>query len=200
MARIRLLIVGAGGHGRAVGEAAVLSGRFDIAGFLDDLLPVGATIAGGGNLLGPLCSMGNLLAIADRAIVAIGDNILREKLTRQLVLAGFTCETIIHPKAIVSPTAVLGAGCSVMAGAILGTEARLGIGVIVNCGAVVDHHAVVEDFGHLGVNSSMAGGALLGKGAWLQPGSALGYGVKTPPSATLAPGVVVDFNGGLRHP
>lgn len=56
-----------------------------------------------------------------------------------------------------------------MAGAIVGTEARLGDGVIVNCAAVVDHHCRVGDFGHLGVNAAMAGGW----GAW-----ALGPGCK----------------------
>jgi UDP-3-O-[3-hydroxymyristoyl] glucosamine N-acyltransferase len=62
---------------------------------------------------------------------------------------------------------MLSAGCAVMADAIIGTEARLGVGSIVNCGAVVDHHATVEDFAHLGVNASMAGGTVLGLGAWM---------------------------------
>ena len=77
---------------------------------------------------------------------------------------------------------------AVMAGAIVGTEALLGEGVIVNCGATVDHHCTVEDFGHLGVNACMAGGSTLGRGEWLQAGSALGYGVKVPPAAVLKPG------------
>lgn len=75
-----------------------------------------------------------------------------------------------------------------MAGAIIGTEARLGIGSIVNCGAVVDHHATVEDFGHLGVNASMAGGTRLGRGAWMQAGSTLAYGAVVPSSITVGPG------------
>jgi UDP-3-O-[3-hydroxymyristoyl] glucosamine N-acyltransferase len=68
----------------------------------------------------------------------------------------------------------------------------LGIGVIVNCGAVVDHHATVEDYGHLGVNASMAGGTVLGRAAWMQAGAVLGYGVTVPSGVTLAPGEAVD--------
>jgi UDP-3-O-[3-hydroxymyristoyl] glucosamine N-acyltransferase len=75
-----------------------------------------------------------------------------------------------------------------MAGAIVGTEARLGMGSIVNCGAVVDHHATVEDFGHLGVSASMAGGTVLVRGAWMQAGSALGYGVEVAAGEVLLPG------------
>ncbi len=157
MAKTRLLVVGAGGHGRSVAEAAELSGQFQVVGFLDDSLPVGETVLGL-PVLGPVASMAQHRAAANQAIVAIGDNAVREKLMQQLAAAGFEWATVVHPRAIVSPSAVLGAGSAVMAGAIVGTEARLGVGAIVNCGAVVDHHATVEDFGHLGVNASMAFG------------------------------------------
>ena len=87
---------------------------------------------------------------------------------------------------------MVGQGVAIMAGAIVGTEARLGVGSIVNCGAVVDHHATVEDFGHLGVNASMAGDTVLGRGAWMQVGAALGYGVKISSGVTLDPGEAVN--------
>ncbi len=191
MNKTRLLVVGAGGHGRSVAEAAELSGQFEVAGFLDDSLPAGETVLGV-PVLGPVASMADHRATADQTIVAIGNNTVREKLMHQLAEAGFEWATVVHPRAIVSPSAVLGKGSAAMAGAIVGTEARLGVGSIVNCGAVVDHHATVEDFGHLGVNASMAGGTVLGRGAWMQAGAALGYGVKVAAGVTLAPGEAVD--------
>lgn len=191
MAKTRLLVVGAGGHGRSVAEAAELSGQFEVVGFLDDSMPAGETVLGV-SVLGPVASMAHHRAAADQAIVAIGNNAVREKLMQQLAAAGFKWATVVHPRAIVSPSAVLGAGSAVMAGAIVGTEARLGVVSIVNCGAVVDHHATVEDFGHLGVSASMAGGTVLGRGAWMQAGAALGYGVKVPGGVTLAPGEALD--------
>jgi UDP-3-O-[3-hydroxymyristoyl] glucosamine N-acyltransferase len=75
-----------------------------------------------------------------------------------------------------------------MAGAIVGTQARLGEGVIVNAAAVVDHDCTVEPFGHLGVNACMAGGTTLGTGAWMQAGSSLGYSVAVPAWEVLRPG------------
>lgn len=187
MAKFRLLVVGAGGHVRSLAEAAELSGQFDVVGFLDDSLPTGETVLGV-PVVGPLASMAQHQAAANQTIVAIGNNALREKLMQQLTEAGFERATVVHPRAFVSPSAVLCAGSTVMAGAIVGTEARLGVGSIVNCGAVVDHHATVEDFGHLGVNASMAGGTVLGRGAWMQAGSALGYGVKVGTGEVLLPG------------
>ena len=187
MAKIRLLVVGAGGHGLSVAEAAELSSKFVVVGFLDDLLPAGESILGV-TVLGPIASIAGYRAIADQAIVAIGNNTVREKLMQQLAAAGFKLATVVHPRAIVSPSAVLGAGSAVMAGAIVGTEARLGVSSIVNCGAVVDHHANVEDFGHLGVNASMSGGTVLERGAWMQAGAALGYGVRVAAGEVLLPG------------
>ena len=191
MVKTRLLVVGAGGHGRSVAEAANLSKQFDVVGFLDDSLPFGETVLGV-PVLGPVASMDHHRTVADQATVAIGNNAVREKLMKQLAAAGFEWATVVHPRSIVSPSAVLGAGSAVMAGAIVGTEARLGVGSIVNCGAVVDHHATVEAFGHLGVNASMAGGTVLGRRAWMQAGAALGYGVTVPAGVTLAPGEAVD--------
>jgi sugar O-acyltransferase (sialic acid O-acetyltransferase NeuD family) len=192
MAKSLLLVVGAGGHGCSVAEAAELSGQFEVVGFLDDLLPAGEIVLGV-PLLGPVASIAQYRARVDQVIVAIGNNAVREKLMLQLVAVDFNLATVLHPRAIVSPSAVLGVGSVVMAGAIVGTEARLGVGSIVNCGAVVDHHATVEDFGHLGVSASMAGGTVLGRGAWMQAGSALGYGVEVVAGEVLLPGTGREY-------
>jgi sugar O-acyltransferase (sialic acid O-acetyltransferase NeuD family) len=192
MTKPRLLVVGAGGHGRSVAEAVLMLGDFDLVGFLDD----GAFASGGDvwglPVLGPANAFADYAALASHAVVAIGNNALRQKMCAQLQAAGFALARVLHPRAIVSPRALLGEGVAVMAGAIVGTEAVLGQGVIVNCGAVVDHHAQVHDFGHLGVNACMAGGSILGALAWMQAGAALGYGVTIPSGVTLAPGEAVD--------
>ena len=193
MGKIRLLVIGAGGHGRSVAEAAELTDLFTTVGFLDDSLPIGATVLNV-PVLGSVATIADHYQVCDQVIVAIGNNAVRENLTHQLTKAGVELATVVHPRAFLSPSSTLGAGTAVMAGAIVGTEVGLGRGTIINCGAVVDHHATVEDFGHLGVNACMAGGTVLGHGAWMQAGSALGYGVKIPAGICLAPGEAVDLN------
>jgi sugar O-acyltransferase (sialic acid O-acetyltransferase NeuD family) len=162
----------------------MLAGQFDLVGFADDGAPVLQSV-GNKPVLGTTADFHAYRLHADAAIVAIGNNALRQALSEKLMAAGFELATVIHPRAIVSPSAIIEPGSAIMAGAIVGTEAKLGRGAIVNCGAVVDHHAQVEDFGHLGVNACMAGGAQLGRGAWLQAGVALGYGANIPPGAVL---------------
>lgn len=186
----RVLIVGAGGHGQAVAEAFALQGGTTLVGFLDDAAPVGSLV-GGLAVLGSVNTLGTHVALADAVLVAIGNNLVREKLVGQVLQAGFSLATVVHPRAFVSPSAKVGEGSAIMAGALIGTGAQLGLSAIVNCGAVVDHHAVVEDFGHLGVGACMAGGSRLGRGAWMQAGCALGYGVSVPAGQVLAPGMAL---------
>ena len=183
----RVIVIGAGGHGRSVAEAVLLLGREELVGFVDDGADANATVWSY-PILGRTNSLHTLRALADTVVVAIGNNAVREKLHARVRDAGFELLNVIHPAAFVSPTATLGAGCAVMAGAVVGTEAKLGEGVIVNCGATVDHHCRVDAFGHLGVNACMAGGSVLGHRAWMQAGAALGYGVKIAADTVLEPG------------
>jgi len=186
----RLLIVGAGGHGRSVAEAALASGEFVLAGFVDDAYPE-LNKVWEIPVLGTVADLVNLRAAADFAIVAIGNNVLRQRVTADLCAFGYLLSSVVHPRAIVSPTAVIGKGSAIMAGAIVGTETCLGEGVIVNCAAVVDHHCRIGNFGHVGVNAAMAGGAFLGDQAWMQAGSVLGYGVEIEVARVLSPGEAV---------
>jgi sugar O-acyltransferase (sialic acid O-acetyltransferase NeuD family) len=179
----RLLIIGGGGHGRAIAEAA--TGDFTVAGFLDD----GDAVAfGEWQVLGRTDSIAQQRDRADAVIVAIGNNRVRAAMVQRVTASGFNLVTVVHPRAIVAPSARIGRGSAIMAGAVVGTEAVLGEGVIVNSGGVVDHHCRVEPFGHVGTNAAMAGGSVLGEGAWLQAGAALGYGVHVSPGTVLAPG------------
>lgn len=184
----KLLIIGAGGHGKSVAEAAKLSGNYEVVGFIDDAYSV-VDKEKNSSVLGATADLKNYVSLCDEVIVAIGNNFLRESLFNKIKEIGLTPATVIHPLAIVSPSALIGRGCAIMAGAIIGTEAELGHGAIVNCGAIVDHHANVYDFAHLGVNVCMAGGSVLGRAAWIQAGCSLGYGVVVPDGAVLAPGV-----------
>lgn len=186
-----IIVIGSGGHGRSVAESILLSKEFNFVGFVDDSFTPNATLWGY-PILGKINDLAELRHLADFVVVAIGNNALRENIFVRLNALNFTLASIYHPRSIISPTAIIGEGSVVMAGGIVGAEASLGRGVIVNCGATVDHHCKVGDFGHLGVNACMAGGSCLGRLAWLQPGSSLGYGVRVSANTIILPGIGVN--------
>lgn len=184
----RLIIVGAGGHGRAVCEMARLSG-WRVLGFLDDRGAEAPSFADTG-CLGTTEDLAQFAADADAAIVAIGNNGVRRQLMARVKETGLQLATLVHPSAQVSASASIGAGCAIMAAATVATEARLGDGVIVNAGAIVDHHCQVADYGHLGTGVCMAGGSRVAEAGWVQAGSALGYGAEVAVGEVLPPGSV----------
>jgi sugar O-acyltransferase (sialic acid O-acetyltransferase NeuD family) len=191
--KTRLLIVGAGGHGRSIAETAVLIGDYEVVGFLDDSSAIGESFFGI-PVIGPIDSILEHRSIFDQVILAIGNNKVREMRMLEMLAMGLHFATIVHPYGYVSPSAILGFGAVVMARGVVGTEAYLGVGAIVNSGAVVDHHAIVEEYAHLGVNASMAGGTFLGRGSWMQAGAVLGYGAKVEPWKVIPPREVVVIN------
>jgi len=120
------------------------SGAYEVVGFLDDAFP-GVSSVWETPVLGKVADYGAFRQDVDCCLVAIGNNAVREKMVAMLKAGGFELASVIRPRALVPPRAVIGEGSAVMMGAVVGTEARLGEGAIVNCGAVVDHHCMVED-------------------------------------------------------
>lgn len=172
----KLLIVGAGGFGRAVAEAAEATEEFNVVGFVDDRFPELSTVAGK-PIVGATTELGQLKKLADWIAIAIGDNQIRAALTELAIQNGFRLASIIHPRAFVSPSVEIGAGSTIMAGSIIGSGCVIGEGVIVNYGCVIDHDCTVRAFAHLSVGACMAGGSSLGTQAVLHPGCNLARGM-----------------------
>lgn len=185
-----LLILGAGGHGRSVAEAALLSKEWDKVVFLDDAWP-DVTEALGCKVLGKVVDIFSIADQCEGAIAAVGNNAVREQWIAILEQAGVDLVSVAHPRAWVSPSAKVGAGTAVMAGAVVGTLSEVGRGVIINANATVDHDVVMEDLSHIGVGVQLAGGVRVGARAWLQAGSSCGYHVNVAPGALHGPGTVL---------
>lgn len=174
----RIVVYGAGGHGRVVADAAAAGGA-EIVGFLDDHLALGTPVLGW-RVLGTLDWIGHNRDVA--VAHGIGVNSIRQQATWSLDTKGITFATVIHPSAVVSTYAEIAAGSAVMALAVVNSGARIGAGVIINTGAIVEHDAVVSDFAHVAPNGTIGGGArvhrlaMLGTSASLLPGRSIGEG------------------------
>jgi sugar O-acyltransferase (sialic acid O-acetyltransferase NeuD family) len=182
----KIMIVGAGGHGRAVADTIELAGIYEIAGFLDDVYPETKAVWGY-PLLGVSQDLNGFTHLAGSLVVAIGNNNVRQTVFEKAKAAGFSLPSIMHPSAVVSRRAMIGEGCCIMAGSVVGTEAVLGRGCVVNINASVDHHCRLDDFAHLGVGVQLAGGVKVGAAAWMQAGSSAGYRVEVPSGEVVMP-------------
>lgn len=180
----RLLIIGAGGHGRSIAESALLSGRWNDIAFADDNYPK-KTTTGGWPIISDSNNLANALNHFNGVVVAMGNNSARAEKLSQLEALNAPIVSIVHPRAFVSATAELGAGTTVMANATIGANAVIGRGCILNANSCADHDSQMGDFAHLGVGVVLAGGVKVGTGAFMQAGTFAGYHSEIAPWVTL---------------
>lgn len=166
-----LAIIGASGHGKVVADVARSCGSWQNIVFYDDAWPA-KTRSGSSDIVGNTQSFLNVDDKPD-FIVAIGKNNVRLAKQQQLITAGFTAATIIHPRAMVSATAMIGVGTVVMAGAVINADAVVGAASIVNSNAVVEHDCVLADAVHLSPGACLAGGVLVGECSWIGIGASV---------------------------
>lgn len=182
----RVVLWGASGHAKVLNECLALTGRsvialFDNAELNESPLPDVPLYRGRSGFQDWLkgydgSSVGFLVAIGGQAGRA------RMELQSYMEEAGLLAQTVIHPAASVSDTAVLAKGCQILARAVIGVEARLGEQTIVNTAASVDHECVLGSGVHVAPGATLAGYVtvddfvLIGAGAVVLPRVRIGKG------------------------
>lgn len=136
----KLLILGAGQYGAVAKEIAESIGIYDAISFLDDNSPAA---------IGRINDYSKYLDEYDMAIVAIGNSVIRAELIEKLETAGYAIPVLIHPRAYVSPSAVIDKGTIVEPMAIIHTDVKVGAGCIISAGTIINHNAVVGNVCHL---------------------------------------------------
>lgn len=162
----KLLILGAGGYGCTVAEAA---DGFESTAFLDDART-------GAHILGPCALYTSLRGEYRWAYPAFGDNALRALWLERLRAAGFALPVLVHARAWVSPSAVLEPGAVVLAQAAVGARAHIGAGCIVNMGALVDHDCVLGACVHLAPGAVVKACCTVGAGQKIESGAVVERG------------------------
>jgi sugar O-acyltransferase (sialic acid O-acetyltransferase NeuD family) len=183
-------IWGASGHGKVAADAARLSGA-EVICFVDDAPLKTGTSWDGVPVLAADAGLARVLAVAGAVGLGIGDNRARARVFATVVNAGAQVPPIVHPAAVLSTTASVGAATLVCARAVLNPCARVGRAVVVNTGAIVEHDCEVGDFVHLSPGSVLAGRVTIGEGAHIGAGAVVLAGLRVGAFAVVGAGAVV---------
>lgn len=188
-----LLIVGAGGHGKVVADAALETGRWDEIVFLDDAWPE-KQANGRWAIQGKVEQMLEWKGKCVHAVVALGNNQLRIHLQSRLLMAGFEMATVVHPSASISRYAKLGIGCVVFANAVVNVDAEVGDATIINTAATVDHDCRLGVGVHIAPGAHLGGGVTVGDFSWIGIGAAVRQYQSIGAGVTVGAGAVVVTN------
>lgn len=124
-------------------------------------------------------------------IVSIGVNTTRKKIVQKIISEGGTFGCAVHPEAILSPSAVVGEGTVVMAGALINAAVHIGRHCIINTGASIDHECQIDDFVHISPHATLCGNVTVGEGTWIGAGSTVIPGVHIGRWAMIGAGSVI---------
>lgn len=185
MAAAPLILIGAGGHALVVAEACRAVNR-PILGVLDDRADSPAITRLG------LAHLGGLRDVPPSStwILCVGNVHTRAELIAGLK-APSTAEPVVHPSAVIAPSATLGVGVFVGPRAVVHSFAKVDAHAIINTGAIIEHDCVV------GRNTHVAPGSVVAGSTWIGTDCLLGVGCRVLPrlhvgdACTIGAGSVV---------
>ncbi len=189
----KLLIIGAGGHGLVVADAAQEQGSWSEIAFLDDEVK-GELIIANCKVVGVTADASSLLHQYQNLFVAIGDNKRRLQLIKERMSDGFNIPIIIHPSSVVSTNAEIGSGSFIAANSVVGVGAKLGKGCIINTGATVDHENLLSDGVHVSPGAHLGGGVRVGSCSWIGIGASVREQVSIGNDVIVGAGAAVVSN------
>lgn len=188
----KLMILGAGGHGKVVAEIAELMGKWDEIVFLDDNQKLNEV--NGYKVIGTL---NDYVIYKDRyqyAFVAIGKNKLRLELIKNITREGLKVPVLIHPFTAISATCQIQEGTVVMPGTVINTDTIVGKGCIINTSSSIDHDCVLEDGVHISPGVNIGGTVNIGKSTWVCIGASIANNIVIGSNVVIAAGAAVTRN------
>lgn len=177
----RIVVLGGGGTAVDFAEAALAAGN-EVLGFLKDSggeepLPVLGAMAEWDRLPGDVlffCGFGSTKSHKTRLDVLL-----------RLAIPEDRYATIIHPQAMISPSASVNAGSGALAFVSVGARVRIGAHVEILQACIVGHDSRLEDGAILAGGANLAGDVRVGRGAFIGAGACLRNGIRVEAGALV---------------
>ena len=192
---VKVVGLGAGGHAKVVIDALNRRGGHHIVGLLDSSpslvgrTVMGLQVLGGEELLAGLGARG-----VRSVFIGVGgasDNVVRQGVYLRAIAAGLEVIRVVHPSAVVSESAFIGAGTVVFAGAVVNADAKIAENVIVNTGAIVEHDCEIDPHAHVAPGAILSGGAIVGACTLVGAGAVVRHGIRIGHGCVIGAGAVV---------
>ena len=184
----KLVIIGAGGHGKVVADIALKIQKYKEIVFLDDNENVKECL--GFPIVGKSENVEQYIEESD-FFVAIGNGNTRKRVTEYLVEQGANVISLIHPSAAIGSGVTIGKGTVVMAGVVINSDAKIGQGCIINTCSSVDHDCALGNYVHVAVGAHICGTVNVGENTWIGAGAIVKNNVDVCNNCMIGAGTVV---------
>ncbi|MBE0494055.1 MAG: acetyltransferase [Thiomicrospira sp.] len=192
MVNTPILLIGGGGHGRALIDVIEQTANFTIAGIVEAQDVTGEVLSY--PILGCDADLPGLVQTNSYCLISVGQvkqADLRIKLFNLAQQAGAKFPRVISPKAYVSAHAEIGEGTVVMHQALVNIGARVGQNCIINSQALIEHDAVIGDHCHISTGAKINGQVTIGNGCLVGSGTVIKQGVKIADNVIIGAGALI---------
>ena len=135
----KLLIIGAGGHGRCCFDIANRMNRYDTIHFLDDN-------SNDNYVVGKINDLSKFKNDYDEVFIAIGNNQMRYQLTKKCKEMNLTIATLIDPMSFISLESIIEEGTVIFPFASVESKAVVKEGSIISSNVIIHHDTVIDKF------------------------------------------------------
>ena len=192
----RLVIIGAGGHGRElldiVEAVNAVSPTFEFLGFLDDGPgPWERVERRGATVLGPV---GRLTDLDAQYSIGIGSPEDRCRIDGFATESDCQGATLVHPQATITSDVRAALGLVMAAGSRITTNVTVGRHVHLNLNATLSHDCEVGSYSVLNPGAHVSGDVVLGESVVVGSGAVVREGRKVGDRTVIGAGAVVITN------
>ena len=185
-----LIIVGCGGHAKAIIDIAESSEKWKIAGIIGLEEEVGKNVCGH-MVIGCDKDMGQIIEKVENLAIGIGHMPGNDQRKKAIVSAqelGFKFPAVISKSAIVSRNSTIGSGTTIGHNAVINAGATIGDFTIINTMSLVEHDAKVGKNCHISTGALINGGVEIGDGSFVGSGAMIREGLVLPKDAIVSAG------------
>jgi sugar O-acyltransferase (sialic acid O-acetyltransferase NeuD family) len=168
-----IILIGGGGHCKAVIDVIEQEGRFNIIGIIDKPELLGKNVLEY-PIIGNDSELNVLVKRCKNALITIGQ--IRSPLPRinlfdTVLKLGFTLPSIVSPRAYISQHAYIGIGSIIMHDAVVNAGAIIGDNCIINTKSIVEHGSNIGNHCHISTNAVINGDVVVGSGSFIGSGA-----------------------------
>ena len=190
---MKIIIVGAGGHSRAIYECIRQNKNLEVIAFIDNVVNKGNELVMNIPVLGPHSIVPKLITGENIKgfVLGIGDNKTRARRYEEFKLLGLEPISAIHPTAKIAYNVDIGKGVMLGINSTINTNTKIGNNCIINTGSIIEHENTIEENVHIAPGTVIAGRVKIKKNTFIGIGSVVKDYVTIGKNVTIGAGSVV---------
>ena len=192
----KVIIIGASGHSAEITDYITHYNNsvapelcFDVVGYIDDNKESYNNYSFLGPYIGTIKD--HEVSLDAEYIMGIANIQFRRTIIQNFLEKGARFATLIHPTAIISPSAIVGEGCLVAHNASIGAKAKVGNFNMLNSRCTVGHDSILGEFNFIGPQVVLSGFTKVGNNNMFGVNSATIPTIEIGDNNTIAAGMII---------